>query len=205
MLGVWLKSGLLIPCIRLMWLSRREGRGKLGLSSVQYLRRDSRSQRVRGRTMAPSGLSGRRRWMLLPAPGERGWRKRRAGRVVRRLARGAGSSHQRNLASKQPPNRQQQVAACVRGPGHELTLHCLTSLPRGPSAGQGLRTRGRVCTEAWAGSAGGAHGHTATPCEPQGPLPLTGSAARVREGDRGGGRSLRFWRLVSDLGTTFSI
>lgn len=36
-MDVWLKSGFLIPCIRLMWLSRREGRGKLGLSSVQYL------------------------------------------------------------------------------------------------------------------------------------------------------------------------
>jgi hypothetical protein len=37
----WLKSGLLMPCIRLMWLSRREGRGKLGLSSVQYLQEHS--------------------------------------------------------------------------------------------------------------------------------------------------------------------
>ena len=36
-MDVWLKSGFLIPCIRLMWLSRREGRGKLGPSSVQYL------------------------------------------------------------------------------------------------------------------------------------------------------------------------
>ena len=59
MLDVWLKSGFLIPCIRLMWLSKREGRGKLGPSSVQYLQRDSRSSRVRGRATAPSRPSRR--------------------------------------------------------------------------------------------------------------------------------------------------
>lgn len=77
-MDVWLKSGFLIPCIRLMWLSRREGRGKLGLSSAQYLREHSpkTGSKVTG-PREPGGAThtgkGARRTLPL-ASGERaGW------------------------------------------------------------------------------------------------------------------------------------
>lgn len=89
-MDVWLKSGFLIPCIRLMWLSRREGRGKLGPSSVQYLQEyspkaGSKMTGPRKPSVAAHARQGGR-WMLLLAPGERAWSRQRAGWGVIRLA-----------------------------------------------------------------------------------------------------------------------
>lgn len=65
-MDVWLKSGFLMPCIRLMWLSRREGRGKLGLSSVQYLQKHGYK---RWREKAGSRAQGVRRVGMEAASG----------------------------------------------------------------------------------------------------------------------------------------
>lgn len=86
-MDVWLKSGFLIPCIRLMWLSRREGRGKLGLSSVQYLQSTAPETlcKTTGSREPSAHLAGRQNrsgfWLQ-----NRVWGRQRAGWMVIKLA-----------------------------------------------------------------------------------------------------------------------
>lgn len=111
-MDVWLKSGFLIPCMRLMWLSSREGRGKLGLSSVQYLWPESPRERT---GYGPAWLQGRESprqragWAAQGSPEKASWRASYGG-------------------------RQQQGRTRAPALGRHLTLHSPTPLPGGPSA-----------------------------------------------------------------------
>lgn len=131
-MDVWLKSGFLIPCIRLMWLSRREGRGKLGLSSAQYLREHSRKtgSKVTGpREPGGAAHTGREvRRTLLLAPGERAGWESPGGRVV-------PGTPQRHEAGKPAKVADNSKSECSSRPGALISLHALPSLPRGPKAG----------------------------------------------------------------------
>lgn len=136
-MDVWLKSGFLIPCIRLMWLSRREGRGKLGLSSVQYLQKYSRKRSCKmtgsGAQGGQAGLAGRQRqncfWLqrgesLEQAEWPSGW------------LGGAGYSPEKSSQQASQGGRQQQhIRVSVLALSYDCTLHSLVSGSRDPTAG----------------------------------------------------------------------